>query len=238
MLVVSADSMNQINNEYAASYGEGCAEFYDEIYNSVSPNLLSTLCDLARGGHVLELGVGTGRVALPLAAQGVNICGVEASAAMIAKLRAKPGGSELPLLQSNFADIQLKGHFSLIFTLVSTFFLLHSRGEQQQCFRTVSRLLSERGVFLIEVFKPVGATVIQREGQDGSREDVYIVEHVIETRTGPRRYRSEICYADPRELDDMAQDVGLCLKQRWRNWQRQPYVENDLTHISLYERSS
>lgn len=228
---------SQSKDEYAASYGDGCAEFYDEIYGPVSPDLLSTLCDLAGEGQVLELGVGTGRVALPLAARGVNICGAEASHAMIAKLRDKPGGRSIPVVPGNFATLQAGSSFALIFTLASTFFLLRSRKEQQQCFQTVARLLSGRGVFLIEVFKPVGATVMAREEQGSLREEVYVVEQIVGTRMGPRRYKSEICYAEPRELDRMAQEVGLRLKQRWRNWQRQPCLDDGLGHISLYERA-
>jgi SAM-dependent methyltransferase len=229
--------MTQSNHDLAANYGEGCAEFYGEIYGSVSPRVISTLCDLAAGRRVLELGVGTGRVALPLAARGIDVCGVEASDAMISKLRAKPGGRELPVVQGSFADIQIDGSFSLIFALVSTFFLLSSRSEQRQCLLSVARLLSERGIFLIEVLKPIGATGTTREGPDGSRDDVYIAEQVIETTMGRRRYRSEICYAEPLEIDRMAEEAGLCLKQRWRNWQREPYLGDDLMHISLYQRA-
>lgn len=228
--------MSQKESVYAASYGEGCAEFYDEIYGSIASNLLSTLCQLAGTGRVLELGVGTGRVALPLAARGVNISGVEASPAMIAKLCQKPGGGDFPVIQGNFADVRLTGPFSLIFTLVDTFFLLRSQSEQQRCFHTVSRLLSGEGVFLIEAFRSNGATEMTGVGKDDFTEDIYTVEQVIETRGGLRRYRSEICYAEPQTLDRMAQEAGLCLKQRWRNWQRQPWLDDDPMHISLYER--
>lgn len=154
---------------------------------------------------------------------------------MISKLRDKPGGWEIPLIKGNFATVQPKGSFSLIFTLVSTFFLLRSRNEQQQCFHSVSRLLSEKGIFLIETFKPIGAIKMDRNGQDGSLEKIYTVEQVLDTEIGLRQYRSELCYAEPKELDRMAQKAGLHLKQRWRNWRRQPTLDNDLMHISLYE---
>jgi SAM-dependent methyltransferase len=229
--------MEQTENGEAGCYGEGCAEIYDEIYGTAAPNLLATLCDLAGDGRVLELGVGTGRVALPLAARGVNICVMEASRAMIAKLREKPGGSNLTVIEGNFANIQLHGSFSLIFTLVSTFFLLSSRREQRQCFQAVARRLSAQGIFLIEAFKPVGAKVVTRVGPDGSREEIHTVEQLLETRVGTLRYRSELCYAEPQALDEMAQEAGLRLKQRWRNWKHQPCLDDDGSmHISLYER--
>jgi cyclopropane fatty-acyl-phospholipid synthase-like methyltransferase len=177
--------MNQSKQEYAESYGEGCAEFYDEIYGAVSQNMIAALCGLAGGGRVLELGVGTGRVALPLAARGADICGIEASPAMISKLRDKPGGRETPVIKGNFATVQPKGSFSLILTLVSTFFLLRSRNEQQ-CFHSVSRLLPERGIFLIETFKPIGAIEMARNGQDGSLEKTYTVEQVLDKEIGLR----------------------------------------------------
>lgn len=228
--------MNQSSeSRSAASYGDGCAEFYDEIYSSVSSNVIRALSDLAAGGRVLDLGVGTGRIALPLAARGVNVYGVEASAAMIAKLREKPGGSEIPVVKGNFADIRFEESFSLVFSLVSTFFLLRSSGEQQRCFQNVSQMLSKPGLFLLETFKPIGTIV--ETGESDCAGKVFKIEQIINTRFGTRRYRSELCYAAPEELDQMAQTAGLRLKERWRNWHRQPAGSTDSTHISLYERA-
>ncbi len=229
--------MKEDENENAASYGDGCAEFYDDIYPPPHPRLISTLCELAGAGPVLELGIGTGRVALPLAARGIKIHGVEASQSMIAKLQEKPGATEIPMIHGDFADIRAIGSFRLIFALVNTFFLLTSRNEQRRCLKNVQRLLSDDGIFLIEAFKPLGAAVQFENGKDGSQDIIHVLEQTIETRRGPHSYRSRICYADSQTLDQMALDAGLRLNARWRDWQHPDLPsENDLMHISFYER--
>ena len=152
--------MQSHNAESAAQYGESCVEFYDELYRDNDPNLIRTLCELSLGGRVLELGIGTGRIALPLAARGIDVSGIESSPSMLAKLRSKPGGSRLHIVQGNFADSEIEGQFSLVFSLVSTFFLLRSHEEQQRCFYRVASLLSDRGLFVLENFEPLGAMPI------------------------------------------------------------------------------
>lgn len=211
----------------AAEYGENCAEFYDEIYGSVSPGVLSKLQELSGGGRVLELGLGTGRMALPLAARGVDICGIEASKSMVARLRQKPGGDSIEVVQGNFADGGIEGPFSLVFAIVSTFFLQRSRAEQQRCINAVAQLLTREGVFLVENFEPTGAT---------SDEQFYRTEQIVQTSSGPREYRVQICYSSPQQLDEMAQNAGLRLKDRWSNWRGQTYKPGEPLHVSLYER--
>jgi SAM-dependent methyltransferase len=217
----------------AASYGDGCADFYDEIYGPADRHLIATLYALAGNGPVLELGVGTGRVALLLAALGVSVYGVEASDAMISKLREKPGGDRITVIPGNFATLQPAESFSLIFALVNTFFLLRSRSEQRQCFKTVAAILSGDGAFLIEAFKPVGAQLV---GNNESQDVIHVLEQVIHTRKGLQRYRSELCYLDASALDEMARESGLRLAERWGNWQHHRCPDNAPVHISVYVR--
>ena len=212
----------------AAEYGENCAEFYDEIYGSVSPGVLSKLQELSGGGRVLELGIGTGRMALPLAARGVDIRGIEASTSMVARLRQKPGGDSIEVAQENFAAGAIEGGpFSLVFAVVSTFLLQRSRAEQQRCFNAVARLLTREGGFLMENFEPIGAT---------SNEQFYRTKQIVQTSSGPREYRVQICYSSPQQLDEMARNAGLRLKDRWSNWRGQTYKSGEPLHVSLYER--
>jgi len=202
--------------EFAAQYGESCVEFYDEIYRGVDPNLINRLCDLSAGGRVLELGVGTGRVALPLAARGVDVSGIEGSPSMVARLRSKPRGHQLQIVQGNFADAEIEGPFSLIFAVVSTFFLLHSHEEQQRCFTTMVRLLSDSGLFVLENFEPLGAMPVA--DNCALNQQLYVAEQLVETVSGSREYRVRLCYATPLQLDEMGRKAGLRLRQRWSNW--------------------
>jgi ubiquinone/menaquinone biosynthesis C-methylase UbiE len=226
--------MNQDQSEREEDYGENCFEFYDQIYSSVDRGVIDTLQQLANGGRVLELGIGTGRVALPLAARGVDIHGIESSASMLSKLWEKSGGASLKVSKGNFADVTIEGAFSLVFTLVSTFFLLRSPEEQQLCFHTVARELSDRGVFLLENYEPSGVPRLAEADDDGAQ--IYRTEQLIGTAKGPRKYRVRICYAAPHKLDEMAMNAGLRLRDRWRNWRGEAYTPGDPLHISIYER--
>jgi SAM-dependent methyltransferase len=111
------------------------------------------LAELAHGGRALELGIGSGRIALPLAERGIEVHGIDASEAMISRLRARPGGQALPVTLGNFADVQV-GEFSLIFVVFNTFFGLQTQEDQLRCFRNVADHLKDDGVFLIETFVP------------------------------------------------------------------------------------
>jgi SAM-dependent methyltransferase len=209
-----------------SAYGDNCAEFYDQIYQSVDPQMIDVLVELAREGPVLELGIGTGRVALPLLARGVKISGIEASAAMIAKLRAKPRSSDLRITQGNFADLILPGCFNLIFSLVSTFFLLSS-AEQQKCFYSVTEMLGETGLLLLENFSPAGTSANHRPQW---------FKQLVGTNEGIREYIAHVTYASPRNLDEMALCAGLKLRERWGDWSKKPYTSQDAMHISIYQR--
>ncbi|MFN2510131.1 MAG: class I SAM-dependent methyltransferase [Pyrinomonadaceae bacterium] len=190
---------------------------------------------MSAGGRVLELSIGTGRIALPLAARGIDVSGIEGSPSMIERLRAKPGGSQLQVVQGNFADGEIDGPFSLVFAVVSTVFLLRSHEEQQRCFNTVARLLSDQGLFVLENFEPLGAKPVTGNGL--TNHQIYLTEEVVETVNGPRKYRVRLCYATVQQLDEMAGKAGLRLRERWSNWQRKPYTPSDHMHISAYVRA-
>src|SRR5262249_52442218 len=116
--------------------------------------MIATLAELARGGRALELGIGTGRIALPLAARGLEVHGIDASPAMVARLRDKPGGAEIPVAMGDFADVSVEGTFSLVYVVFNTFFGLLSQEEQVRCFENVARHLAADGLFVIEAFVP------------------------------------------------------------------------------------
>src|SRR5437763_674176 len=142
-------------NDYDAStYGERVAEIYDAQHDHLGESEADFLAELARGGRALELGGGTGRVALPLAARGLEVHGMDASPAMIERLRAKPGGERVRVHMGDFADVAAEGAFSLVYVVFNTIFALLSQAEQVRCFQNVARRLTPDGVFLVEAFVP------------------------------------------------------------------------------------
>jgi SAM-dependent methyltransferase len=160
-------------DEYTdATYGDRIADVYDDVYGDLPyagpiETTVEFLRRLAGGGPALELGIGTGRVALPLAESGVALRGIDASEAIVAKLRAKPGGADLPVTLRSFADFVIDERFSLIYVVFNTFFALRSQDEQVACFRAVARHLREEGVFVMEAFVPDLARY--RQGSSSAR---------------------------------------------------------------------
>ncbi|HEX2028838.1 MAG TPA: class I SAM-dependent methyltransferase, partial [Nitriliruptorales bacterium] len=148
----------------ASTYGERFAAAYDDWTVSVGiaattaaavAAIVELLDDLGRaGGPVLELGIGTGRVALPLAARGVEVHGIDASAAMVEQLRAKPGGESIPVAMGDFAGVPVEGSFPLVYVVFNTFFALLSQDDQVRCFAGVARHLTPDGVFVLTAFVP------------------------------------------------------------------------------------
>ncbi len=233
-----------------STYGERCADAYDDLYPTYEEATIATLVELAHAGRVLELGIGTGRIALPLAMKGVEIHGIDASPAMIAQLQAKPGGQNIPVTLGNFADVGVEDKYALIFVVFNTFYCLLSQEEQVRCFHNVARHLSKDGVFLLEAFVPdvtrfsgaqsVRATqvTIEMVNLDVSLHDRLqqrvTAQHVLITEEGIHFYPIEIRYAWPSELDLMAQLAGLRLLHRWGSWQQEPFTSNSEKHISVY----
>ncbi|MFO7712185.1 MAG: methyltransferase domain-containing protein, partial [Dehalococcoidia bacterium] len=136
------------------TYGERIANVYDDWYDEYDGATLTTLSEIAQGGRVLELGIGTGRVALPLQQSGLRIEGIDSSRAMVDRLHSKPGGKEIPVVMGDFADVAVDGQYSLIYVLVNTFYALLTQEEQVRCFRNVAQHLSPEGRFVIEAFVP------------------------------------------------------------------------------------
>ncbi|HSD44997.1 MAG TPA: class I SAM-dependent methyltransferase, partial [Pyrinomonadaceae bacterium] len=143
--------MNFYNHE---TYGERVAGVYDDWFAEHNPQMIDVLAELAGRGRALELGIGTGRVALPLAAKGVEVHGIDAAESMISRLREKTGGEKIPITSGNFAEVAVEGKFSLVYIVFNTFFALASQEEQVQCFRNVAAHLEPGGCFVIEAFVP------------------------------------------------------------------------------------
>lgn len=237
----------------AATYGDRIAERYDRMHpdGPATQAVAKVLAGLAAGGRALELGIGTGRVALPLAAHGVEVHGIDASHAMVEKLRAKPDGAGIPVTIGDFAAFQVDGKFSLIFVVFHTFFGLATQEAQVQCFRNAAAHLHPGGVFLIEAFVPNPGRFTRAQSLNVNRIEADQVEldvarhdpltqrvhsqHLIFTESGTRLYPVQLRYAWPAELDLMARLAGLRLRERWSDWTGAPFTAASNSHISLYQ---
>jgi SAM-dependent methyltransferase len=230
-----------------AFYGDRWAGVYDEHHAGMDPApAVEFLAGLAGDGLVLELAIGTGRVALPLAGRGIAVEGIDASEAMVAGLRAKPGGESIPVVIGDMAQVPASRPFRLVFNAL--FGLL----SQAECFRNVARVLDQGGVFVIECFVPDLARFDrgQRVQTRAVTEDSAIIElsrhdvaqqritTQIVTLDGQGTHLRPVAlrYSWPGELDLMAQQAGLQLRERYGDWDRRPFDSSSRGHVSVYQR--
>ena len=234
------------------SYGDGMADVYDDWYARISDvdATVATLTQLANGGRVLELGVGTGRLAAPLAATGVEVHGIDASDAMLRQIVDKPGGNLVhSVLGDMVADLPA-GPFSLVFVAYNTLFNLPSEEVQQACFHAVASRLAPGGYFVVEAFVPDPAhdpassvdvrsittdrVVLSVSTSDPSRQ-VAEGQYVDITESGGVRLRPwSIRWATVEQLDAMAAAAGLDLAHRWADFDRSPFTPESPRHVSVY----
>jgi SAM-dependent methyltransferase len=236
-----------------AFYGDCWASVYDEHHAEMDPApAVEFLAGLAGDCRVLELAIGTGRVALPLAARGIRVEGIDASEAMVARLRAKPGGEAIPVVIGDMAQVPATGPFGLVYLVFNTLFGLLSRDRQAGCFRNVARVLGPGGMFVIECFVPDLARFDrgQRVQVRAVTEDSAILElsrhdaaqqritTQIVTLGGQSTHLRPVAlrYCWPSELDLMAQQAGLRLRERRSGWDRQPFDSASGGHVSVYQR--
>jgi SAM-dependent methyltransferase len=242
------------NYEPIMSFGEDAAAVYDE-YDHRDDTLATVafLEQLAGGGPALELAIGTGRIALPLAARGIRVDGIDLSPAMVAKLRAKPGGDQIAVTIGDFADVPIPGTYRLIFVVFNTLFNLLTQDDQVRCFQNVAAHLAEDGAFVVEAFVPTFLTRLRNDqyvdaeaigvhevrldlGRHDPVRQQLVESHVVLSREGVRLYPIVTRYAWPSELDLMARIAGLRLKERWAGWNREPFTSTSHTHVSVYGR--
>ncbi len=233
------------------TYGERIAGIYDEWYADYDEAAIAALVELARGGRALELGIGTGRIALPLQRLGVEVHGIDASEAMVAKLRAKPSGESIPVAVGSFAEVAVEGRYDLIYVLFNTFYALMTQEEQVRCFQNVAQHLDRNGVFVIEAFVP---DLVRFQGRQTVRavnlkEDEVRIDasqldplsqqissqHIVLSEGGVRLYPVKLRYVWPAEFDLMARLAGMRLRQRWDNWKKEPFTADSGKHTSVYE---
>jgi SAM-dependent methyltransferase len=231
----------------AATYDESDGEMFDPAV--VDPTV-DFLADLAGNGRALELGIGTGRIAVPLAARGVPVHGIDLSKAMVARMRVKPGGEGIGVTIGDFATAKVDGTFRLAYLVFNTIMNLTTQAAQVACFRNVAAHLEPGGHFVIEVGVPdlrrlpYGERfVIFDASETHWGVDEYdvanqgLISHhfeisgdEVEKSSGPFRY------VWPSELDLMAELAGMRLLERWAGWQREPFTSDSRKHVSVWEK--
>ena len=237
-----------------AAYGRRVADGYDDStrwLGSVEP-AVGTLAELAAGGPVLEFGIGSGRLALPLAARGIAVAGIDGSVEMVDLLRGKPGGADVPVSVGDFAGTRVEGRFAVVLLAFNTVFALPDQQAQVRCFRNAAGHLAPGGRFVVEAWVPdpgafrggrsvqlvtVGEDEVQLQAAELFPAEQFMrVVKVRVTDGGVRLLPATHRYAWPAELDLMAQLAGLEREHRWADWSRTPFGDTSTDHVSVYRR--
>jgi SAM-dependent methyltransferase len=237
-------------------FGERVADRYDEseaemFEPGVLDPIVDYLADLAGDGPVLELGIGTGRVALPLARRGVRVHGIDLSEAMVSRLRSKPGSEQVEVAIGDFASTRVDGTFSLAYLVFNTIMNLTTQDEQVACFRNVAAHLGPDGCFVVEVlvpdlqrlppgetFRPFAVTPTHLGFDEYDVVSQGLVSHHYTVADGelevhPVPFR----YVWPAELDLMGRLAGLRLRERWSGWNCEPFTAESRQHVSVWQKA-
>jgi SAM-dependent methyltransferase len=237
-------------------FGERVADRFDKRYAhlaepAVVDPIVDFLVERAGGGAALELGIGTGRIAIPLARRGLRVHGIELSEAMVARLRAKPGAELVGVTIGDFATTTVEGTFSVAYLVANTIMNLTTQDEQVACFRNVAAHLEPGGYFVIEVLVPglrrlppgeifqpfdVSPSHLGFDEYDVAQQGLishhyWIEDGRVEVFSPPFRY------VWPSELDLMAQLAGMELRERWGGWERKPFTSESDMHVSVWEKT-
>jgi len=245
-----------VNDYEKTTYGSIWSPHYDDIYSEVEDSTIDLLQGYAgTPGRALELAIGTGRIALPLAARGVQVTGIDISEPMVERLRAKPGGAAIDVVVGDFADVEVDGSFPLVYLAFNTLFVLLEQNRQVDCFRNVSEHLAPGGRFVLDCFVPDMARFANDDTYMGVSSISSTTEHVYEMSIhDPPEQRItshlvrhlaggdetvlpvEIRYAWPSEMDLMARLAGLELEQRWGWYDKRPFTGTSRSHVAVYRR--
>ena len=232
----------------AERYDAASADMFDP---AVVDPAVDFLADLAGDGRALELGIGTGRIALPLARRGVPVHGIDLSPAMVARLRAKPGADAIGVTFGDFATTRVDGTFALAYLVFNTIMNLTTQDEQVRCFQNVGAHLEPGGCFVIEVVVPdlqrlppgetvrpftVGPTRLGFDEYDVVAQGL-VSHHYAITDGRAEVFSMPFRYVWPAELDLMARMAGMTLRERWGGWRREPFTSESTAHVSVWEKS-
>ena len=240
---------NRFDEWIAQRYQALWPELFEPAVIDPAVNLL---VDLAGHGPVLEMGIGTGRIALPLSRRGVRVHGIELSPAMVAELRAQRGGSDIGVTVGDFATVEVGERFTLVYLVRNTITNLTSQDEQVECFRNAAAHLEPGGWFVVENYVPglrrlppgetmcvfaatpvhVGVEEYDVATQIAFSHHYWVIDGHLETFSSPHRY------VWPSELDLMARAAGMVLTERWSGWDREPFTSESQNHVSVWQKAA
>ncbi len=238
---------NHFDGWHAANYDAAVADRFDP--SELDP-CVDVLADLAGDGRALEFAIGTGRVALPLAARGVDVVGIEFSPAMVEQLRAKPGGEALDVTLGDMTEVRVEGTFSLVYLVFNTINNLLTQDAQVACFANAAAHLAPGGCFVVEVGVPalqwlppgerirpfdVSPTHLGFDEYDVATQ--WMASHHLYKLDGSwQQFSMPFRYVWPSELDLMARLAGMTLRDRWAGWNRSPFTAHSLEHVSVWQK--
>jgi SAM-dependent methyltransferase len=240
-----------------AEYGRNIADDYDRIYGDAfaTEDAVECLAELADGGPILELGIGTGRLAIPLSERGLVVHGVDGSEQMLKLLREKPGGDRITTTLGDFSQVRVDAGdpFSLVVLAINTIFALETQDAKVRCFETAAAHLRPGGRFVVEAWVPeplpAGSSLRPRKlsprffglvaaEHDPATQTLATTQVVLNETMGVRVFPVVHHYAWPFELDLMARLAGLTLEHRWAGWDRSPFCSTSSDHVSVYRTTA
>ena len=238
------------------TYGARWAPYYDDIFTEIEDSTIDLLAAYAGSPpRALELAIGSGRIALPLAARGVEVSGIDISEEMVGLLKAKPGGEDIKVIMGDFADVEAEGEFPLVYLAFNTLFGLLTQERQVECFSNIAVHLGPGSRFVLDCFVPDLKRFDNHETRlavssiSSNEEHAYemSIHHPLEQRVTSHHIRRlangetvvlpvSVRYCWPSELDLMAQLAGLQLEDRWGWYDRRPFTERSTNHVSVYRK--
>jgi SAM-dependent methyltransferase len=238
---------NYFGERVAERYDETSADMFDPA--KVDP-VVEFLAELASDGPALELGIGTGRIAIPLSRRGVPVHGIDLSEAMVARLRAKPGTERIGVTIGDFATTTVEGRFSVAYLVFNTIMNLTTQDEQVACFRNVAAHLEPGGCFVVEVglpdlrrlppgetIRPFAVTETRLGFDEYDVATQGLISHHYTVTDGNLEIRSiPFRYVWPSELDLMARLAGMTLRGRWSGWNREPFTDDSRKLVAVWEK--
>lgn len=236
-----------------STFGDLNAEDYDALHDpGTTDQAVALISEIANGGSILELAIGTGRIALPLQELGHTISGIEGSPEMVAKLQEKPGGDQIDVAIGDMADVDIDGSFDHVCLVFNTLFNLPSQDAQVRCFSNVAQKLNAGGTFLVETFVPDLSGFVDHQRVQTNRLDrnsvwieaathdpvrqMFEFQRIRISENGTKLVPLPMRYAWPSEMDLMAKLAGLKLIERWGSWDRTVFDADSKMHISVYQK--